>query len=95
MIKPKVRDNCVHLSENSHEKYGKSGNRNSNRKLKCSWCESKRHNVMNCPYVKKKDRSMFKCTYCPGAWHTEKNCFKKIKDKKNKEEIEKIAVEIH
>ena len=30
MIKPKVRDNCVHLSENSHEKYGKSGNRNSN-----------------------------------------------------------------
>ena len=49
------------------------------------------NNVMNCPYVKKKDRSMFKCTYCPVSWHTEKNCFKKIKDKKNKEEIEKIC----
>ena len=38
---------------------------------------------------------MVKCTYCRGSRHIENNCFKKIKDKNNKEEIEEIELEIH
>ena len=59
-IKKNSRDNNVHMA---HKNRSKSGNRNRVSNQKCELCQSKRHKLENCPYVKSKDRSMYKFNY--------------------------------
>ena len=94
VIKKNSRDNNVHMSHNNDKNRSKSGNRNRLSSQKCEWCQSKRHKLENCPYVKTKDRSMYKFNYCDGAWNYEDRCFKKKKDEEKRKEYQKYAVMI-